>query len=40
MICTVLDGLAEKRNDNAETETLVRAEVGRLCGRFPIYASM
>ena len=40
MICTVLDGLAEKRNDNAETESRVRAEVGRLCGRFPIYASM
>ncbi len=40
MICTVLDGLAEKRNDNAETETRVSAEVGRLCGRFPIYTSM
>ncbi len=40
MICTVLDGLAEKRNDNAETETRVRAEAGRLCGRFPIYTSM
>ena len=40
MICTVLDGLAEKRNDNAETESRVRAEVGRLCGRFPIYTSM
>ena len=40
MICTVLDGLAEKRNDNAETETRVRAEVGQLCSRFPIYSSM
>ncbi len=40
MICTVLDGLAEKRNDNAETETRIRTEVERLCGRFPIYTSM
>jgi glycine hydroxymethyltransferase len=40
MICTVLDGLAEKRNDNAETETRVRAEVGQLCSSFPIYSSM
>ncbi len=40
MICTVLDGLAGKRNDNAETEARVRAEVGRLCRRFPIYQNM
>ncbi len=40
MICTVLDGLAEKRNDNAKTEIRVRKEVERLCGRFPIYTGM
>ena len=40
MICTVLDGLAEKRNDNAEIEARVRKEVERLCGRFPIYTSL
>ncbi len=40
MICTVLDGLAQMRNDNAETEARVGAEVGRLCTRFPIYPNM
>ncbi len=39
MICEVLDGLAEKRNDNAETEARVGAEVSRLCARFPIYSN-
>ncbi len=40
MICAVLDGLAEKYNDNAATEARIRAEVGRLCARFPIYSNM
>ena len=40
MICTVLDGLTEKRNDNAETESRIRKEVARLCDRFPIYTGM
>ena len=40
LICTVLDGLAEKRNDNAETEARVGAEVKRLCARFPIYPNV
>ena len=40
LICTVLDGLAETRNDNAETEARVGAEVKRLCARFPIYPNV
>jgi glycine hydroxymethyltransferase len=40
MICTVLDGLAEQRNDNAETEDRVRGQVAQLCARFPIYSGM
>ena len=40
MICAVLDGLAAKPDDNAATEARIRAEVGRLCVRFPIYSNM
>ena len=33
----VLDGLARQANDNAATERTVRADVARLCRKFPIY---
>ena len=37
MICEVLDGLASSTNDNGDVEKSVRAKVGELCARFPIY---
>jgi glycine hydroxymethyltransferase len=37
MIVEVLDGLAAQPDDNAATEARVRAEVGELCARFPVY---
>jgi glycine hydroxymethyltransferase len=37
MICEVLDGLASSSNDNGAVEAAVRAKVGELCARFPIY---
>ena len=37
MICTVLEGLVDKRNNNAETEANVRKQVAQLCGHYPIY---
>ena len=40
MICTVLEGLVDKRNSNAATEAYIRKEVLQLCGRFPIYTGM
>ena len=33
----VLDGLARQANDNAASERTVRADVARLCRKFPIY---
>ena len=40
MICTVLEGLVGKRNNNAETETRVRKQVAQLCDHFPIYTGI
>jgi glycine hydroxymethyltransferase len=40
MIVDVLDGLAANRDDNSTVEQAVRARVGELCRRFPIYADM
>ena len=40
MICTVLEGLVDSRNNNAETEAYIRNQVAQLCGRFPIYTGM
>ncbi len=40
MIVEVLDGLAASRDDNSAVEQAVRARVGELCRRFPIYAGM
>jgi glycine hydroxymethyltransferase len=37
MIVEVLDGLAADPNDNGATEARVRARVGQLCARFPVY---
>jgi glycine hydroxymethyltransferase len=37
-IADVLDGLREHPQDNSATERAVRAQVGGLCQRFPIYA--
>ncbi len=37
MICEVLDGLASSSNDNGAVEAAVRAKVGDLCARFPVY---
>ena len=37
MICEVLDGLASSSNDNSAVEAAVRAKVGDLCARFPVY---
>ena len=37
MIVEVLDGLAADPNDNRATEARVRARVGQLCARFPVY---
>jgi glycine hydroxymethyltransferase len=39
MIVEVLDGLAANPDDNAAVENRVRAEVERLCARFPVYGS-
>jgi glycine hydroxymethyltransferase len=39
MIVEVLDGLAAQPDDNAATEARVRARVGALCARFPVYPS-
>ncbi|MEX2618104.1 MAG: serine hydroxymethyltransferase [Alphaproteobacteria bacterium] len=38
LIVEVLRGLAKNRDDNAATETGVRARVSEMCKRFPIYA--
>ena len=40
MICDVLDGLASGANDNSTVEKAVRARVGDLCKRFPIYTKL
>ncbi len=40
MIVETLDGLAAHRDDNSAVEMGVRARVGELCRRFPIYAGM
>ena len=40
MIGRVLDGLRERRNDNAAVESAVRGEVLELCRRFPIYPGL
>jgi len=40
MIVEVLDGLAANRGDNGKVEDSVRARVGDLCERFPIYQGM
>ena len=37
MNCEVLDGLASSSNDNSAVEAAVRAKVGDLCARFPVY---
>jgi glycine hydroxymethyltransferase len=37
MIVEVLDGLAAQPDDNAATEARIRARVGELCARFPVY---
>jgi glycine hydroxymethyltransferase len=37
LISDVLDGLAQKPDDNATVEAKVRSEVQKLCERFPIY---
>jgi glycine hydroxymethyltransferase len=37
MIVEVLDGLAANPDDNSAVEDRVRAEVERLCARFPVY---
>jgi glycine hydroxymethyltransferase len=39
MIVEVLDGLATSPDDNRAVEDRVRAEVERLCARFPVYGS-
>ena len=39
MICEVLDGLAKSNGDNSAAEKKARAEVAKLCKRFPIYAN-
>jgi glycine hydroxymethyltransferase len=39
MIVEVLDGLAANPEDNRAVENRVRAEVERLCARFPVYGS-
>jgi glycine hydroxymethyltransferase len=39
LIVEVLDGLAANPDDNRAVERRVRAEVERLCERFPVYAS-
>jgi len=38
MITEVLDGLANKPDDNETTEAKVREKVANLCARFPIYS--
>ena len=40
LIVEVLDGLAAHPQDNGAAERRVRAEVGELCRRFPIYAGL
>ena len=40
MICAVLEGLVDKRNNNGETEAYIGEQVAKLCGRFPIYTGM
>src|SRR5262250_2318642 len=40
LIVEVLDGLAAHPEDNGAVERRVRAEVGELCRRFPIYAGL
>ena len=40
MIVEVLDGLAAGNGDNSTAERKVRAEVGELCRRFPIYPNL
>ena len=37
LIGDVLDGLAQNPNDNSVAEKTVRAEIAKLCQRFPIY---
>jgi glycine hydroxymethyltransferase len=38
LIVEVLDGMVGRPDGNPETERRVRAEVGALCARFPVYA--
>ena len=40
LIADVLDGLAKNPEDNGAAEAKARAEVKRLCERFPIYQSL
>ena len=40
LVADVLDGLAANPTDNGAVETTVRAEVGGLCRRFPIYPDL
>jgi glycine hydroxymethyltransferase len=40
LIAQTLDGLAAHPDDNGAAECRVRAEVGELCRRFPIYAGL
>lgn len=38
LICDVLDGLADNRDDNSAAEAAAREQVMELCTRFPIYS--
>jgi len=40
LIVEVLDGLAAGNGDNTATEERVRAQVGELCRKFPVYAGL
>ncbi len=40
LIVQVLDGLATNPDDNSEAEAAVRAQVGELCAKFPIYPTL
>ena len=40
LICETLDGLAANREDNSAAEKKVRAEIGNLCKKFPVYQGL
>jgi glycine hydroxymethyltransferase len=40
MIVEILDGLAAHPADNRAVEDRVRAEVERLCARYPVYGAV